>query len=178
MGYEVAGGLGVRLACPDRDVFVMVGDGSYLMMATELVTAVQEHIKVVTVLVQNHGFASIGSLSESRGSLRFGTWYRYRNQKTGRLDGQKLPIDLAANAASLGVEVIRTATAGEFAEAIKAAKAADHSVVIYVETDPLIEAPDSESWWDVPVSEVSTLKSTQQARKTYDKHKATQKLFL
>ena len=178
MGYEVAGGLGVRLACPDRDVFVMVGDGSYLMMATELVTAVQEGIKIITVLVQNHGFASIGSLSESLGSQRFGTKYRYRNPQSGRLDGDKLPVDLAANAASLGIEVIKTTTPGEFAEAIKAAKAADHSVVIYVETDPLIGAPDSESWWDVPVSETSTLDSTQQARKTYDQHKASQKLYL
>jgi 3D-(3,5/4)-trihydroxycyclohexane-1,2-dione acylhydrolase (decyclizing) len=178
MGYEVAGGLGIRLACPDRDVFVMVGDGSYLMMATELVTAVQEDIKIITVLVQNHGYASIGSLSESLGSQRFGTKYRYRNPDTGRLDGDKLPVDLAANAASLGVEVIKTTTAGEFAEAVKAAKAADHSIVIYVETDPLIGAPDSESWWDVPVSETSTLESTQQARKTYEEHKATQKLFL
>ena len=178
MGYEVAGGLGVRLACPDRDVFVMVGDGSYLMLATELVTAVQEGIKIITVLVQNHGFASIGSLSESLGSQRFGTRYRYRNPETGRLDGEKLPVDLAANAASLGVEVIRTATADEFADAIKAAKTADRSIVIFVETDPLIDAPDSESWWDVPVSETSTLESTQQARKTYDEHKATQRLFL
>jgi 3D-(3,5/4)-trihydroxycyclohexane-1,2-dione acylhydrolase (decyclizing) len=178
MGYEVAGGLGIRLACPDRDVFVMVGDGSYLMMATELVTAVQEGIKIITVLVQNHGYASIGSLSESLGSQRFGTKYRYRNPETGRLDGEKLPVDLAANAASLGVEVIKTTTAGEFAEAVKAAKSADHSIVIYVETDPLIGAPDSKSWWDVPVSEVSRLESTQQARKTYEEHKATQKLFL
>jgi len=178
MGYEVAGGLGIRLACPDRDVFVMVGDGSYLMMATELVTAVQEGIKIITVLVQNHGYASIGSLSESLGSQRFGTKYRYRNPETGRLDGEKLPVDLAANAASLGVEVIKTTTAGEFAEAVKAAKSADHSIVIYVETDPLIGAPDSKSCWDVPVSEVSRLESTQQARKTYEEHKATQKLFL
>jgi 3D-(3,5/4)-trihydroxycyclohexane-1,2-dione acylhydrolase (decyclizing) len=178
MGYEVAGGVGVRLACPDRDVFVMVGDGSYLMMATELVTAVQEGIKIITVLVQNHGFASIGSLSESLGSQRFGTSYRYRNPDSGRLNGAKLPVDLAANAASLGVEVIKSSTAGELAEAIKAAKAVDHSVVIYVETDPLIGAPESESWWDVPVSETSTLDSTQRARKSYDEHKATQKLFL
>jgi 3D-(3,5/4)-trihydroxycyclohexane-1,2-dione acylhydrolase (decyclizing) len=178
MGYEIAGGLGVRLACPDRDVFVMVGDGSYLMMATELVTAVQEGIKIITVLVQNHGYASIGSLSESLGSQRFGTRYRYRNPETGRLDGDKLPVDLAANAASLGVDVIKTTTAGEFAEAIKAAKTADHSIVIHVETDPLIDAPDSESWWDVPVSATSTLESTREARKTYEEHKATQKLFL
>jgi 3D-(3,5/4)-trihydroxycyclohexane-1,2-dione acylhydrolase (decyclizing) len=178
MGYEVAGGLGVRLACPDRDVFVMVGDGSYLMMATELVTAVQEGIKIITVLVQNHGYASIGSLSESLGSQRFGTKYRYRNRQTGRLDGDKLPVDLAANAASLGVDVIRTATGAELADAIKKAKSAQRSVVIHVETDPLIGAPDSESWWDVPVSATSTLDSTQQARMTYDEHKATQRLFL
>ena len=178
MGYEVAGGLGVRLACPDRDVFVMVGDGSYLMMATELATAVQEGIKIITVLVQNHGYASIGSLSESLGSQRFGTKYRYRNPESGRLDGEKLPIDLAANAASFGIEVFKTSTAAEFADAIKAAKAATESVVIYVETDPLIGAPDSESWWDVPVSETSTLDSTQDARKTYEQHKATQRLFV
>ncbi len=178
MGYEVAGGLGVRLACPDRDVFVMVGDGSYLMMATELATAVQEGIKIITVLVQNHGYASIGSLSESLGSQRFGTRYRYRNPETGRLDGEKLPIDLAANAASFGLEVFRPSTAAEFADAIKAAKAATESVVIHVETDPLIDAPDSESWWDVPVSETSTLDSTRDARKTYEQHKATQRLFV
>ena len=178
MGYEVAGGLGVRLACPDRDVFIMVGDGSYLMMATELATAVQEGIKVITVLVQNHGYASIGSLSESLGSQRFGTQYRYRNPKSGRLDGDKLPLDLAANAASFGLEVIKTSTAGEFADAVKAAKASADPIVIYVETDPLIGAPDSESWWDVPVSATSTLQSTQDARKVYDDHKATQKLFL
>ena len=178
MGYEVAGGLGVRLACPDRDVFVMVGDGSYLMMATELVTAVQEGLKVIVVLVQNHGYASIGALSESLGSQRFGTRYRYRNPKTGRLDGARLPVDLAANAASLGVDVTRVVTAGELAAAIKAAKASERSTVIHVETDPLVDAPESESWWDVPVSETSTLESTQSARASYDEHKATQRLFL
>ena len=178
MGYEVAGGLGVRLACPDRDVFVMVGDGSYLMMATELATAVQEGIKIITVLVQNHGYASIGSLSESLGSQRFGTKYRYRNPTSGRLDGDVLPLDLAANAASFGLEVIKTSTAAEFGDAIKAAKASDDPVVIYVETDPLISAPDSDAWWDVPVSATSTLESTQSARTVYDEHKATQKLFL
>jgi 3D-(3,5/4)-trihydroxycyclohexane-1,2-dione acylhydrolase (decyclizing) len=178
MGYEVAGGIGVRMACPDRDVFVMVGDGSYLMMATELATAVQEDIKIITVLVQNHGYASIGSLSESLGSQRFGTRYRYRNPESGRLDGDNLPIDLAANAASFGLEVIKTSTAGEFADAVKAAKAAEHACVIYVETDPLINAPDSESWWDVPVSATSALESTQQAREVYQEHKSTQRQFL
>ena len=159
MGYE-AGGLGAA-GCTGPDVFVMVGDGSYLMMATELATAVQERIKIITVLVQNHGFASIGSLSESLGLQRFGTRYRLRNPETGWLDGDKLPLDLAANAASFGLEVIKATTTAELGDAIKKAKAADSSVVIYVETDLLIGAPDSESWWDVPVSETSTLDSTQ-----------------
>jgi 3D-(3,5/4)-trihydroxycyclohexane-1,2-dione acylhydrolase (decyclizing) len=174
MGYEVAGGLGVRMADPSRDVFVMVGDGSYLMMATELVTAVQEGIKVIVVLVQNHGFASIGSLSEALGSQRFGTAYRYRSDD-GRLDGAKLPVDLAANAASLGAHVVKAVTAAEFSDAVKVAKASDHTTVIHVETDPMIPAPDSESWWDVPVSEVSTLESTQAAYRTYADWKKIQR---
>ncbi len=177
MGYEVAGGVGVAMACPDRDVVVMVGDGSYLMMATELVTAVQEHVKVITVLVQNHGYASIGALSEELGSQRFGTRYRYRGG-SGRLDGERLPVDLAANAESLGVTVLRTRTPDEFAAALREAKAGDESVVVHVETDPLVPAPDSRSWWDVPVAEVASLDSTQRARKTYDQFKATQKPFL
>lgn len=174
MGYEIAGGLGVRMADDTRDVFVMVGDGSYLMMATELVTAVQEGIKVIVVLVQNHGFASIGSLSEALGSQRFGTSYRYRSDD-GRLDGDKLPVDLAANAASLGADVIKVATASEFGDAVKVAKASDRTTVIHVETDPMIPAPDSESWWDVPVSEVSALDSTRAAYATYSDWKKIQR---
>ncbi|MDF3313231.1 3D-(3,5/4)-trihydroxycyclohexane-1,2-dione acylhydrolase (decyclizing) [Rhodococcus sp. T2V] len=177
MGYEVAGGIGAKMACPDRDVFIMVGDGSYLMMATELVTAVQENVKVIVVLVQNHGFASIGSLSESLGSQRFGTDYRYRGDN-GRLDGDILPVDLAANAASLGADVIRANTAAEFADAVKVAKASDTTTVIHVETDPRIAAPDSESWWDVPVSSTSTLESTQNAYETYAQWKKIQRPFL
>lgn len=174
MGYEIAGGIGVRMAAPDRDVFIMVGDGSYLMMATELVTAVQEGVKVIPVLVQNHGFASIGGLSESLGSQRFGTAYRYRTAD-GRLDGAKLPVDLAANAASLGADVIKVSTAGEFTDAVKVAKAAENTTVIHVETDPLVFAPDSHSWWDVPVSEVSTLESTQSAYARYADWKKVQR---
>ncbi|ABG93177.1 probable acetolactate synthase [Rhodococcus jostii RHA1] len=177
MGYEIAGGIGAKMACPDRDVFIMVGDGSYLMMATELVTAVQENVKVIVVLVQNHGFASIGSLSESLGSQRFGTDYRYRGD-SGRLDGDILPVDLAANAASLGADVIRANTAAEFADAVKVAKASDNTTVIHVETDPRIAAPDSESWWDVPVSSTSTLDSTRTAYETYAQWKKIQRPFL
>jgi 3D-(3,5/4)-trihydroxycyclohexane-1,2-dione acylhydrolase (decyclizing) len=178
MGYEVAGGLGAKLACPDRDVFVLVGDGSYLMMPGELVTAVQEQVKLIVVLVDNHGFASIGALSQSLGSQRFGTAYRFRSAESGRLDGDLLPVDLAANAESLGVDVIRAGSADQFAAAVKTAKAAPTTTVIYVETDPLQAAPDSDSWWDVPVSETATLESTRAARTTYEKHKADQRAFL
>jgi 3D-(3,5/4)-trihydroxycyclohexane-1,2-dione acylhydrolase (decyclizing) len=178
MGYEVAGGIGAKMADPSREVYIMVGDGSYLMMAQELVTAVQERIKVVVVLVQNHGFHSIGALSEELGSQRFGTWYRYRNPETGRLDGDVLPVDLGANAASLGVTVLRANGVEEFRKALSQAKAVEGPVMVHVETDPLVHAPDSRSWWDVPVSEVAGLDSTNAARRTYEAHKASQKPFL
>jgi 3D-(3,5/4)-trihydroxycyclohexane-1,2-dione acylhydrolase (decyclizing) len=178
MGYEVAGGIGAKMADPSREVYIMVGDGSYLMMAQELVTAVQERIKVVVVLVQNHGFHSIGALSEELGSQRFGTWYRYRNPETGRLDGDVLPVDLGANAASLGVTVLRANGVEEFRKALSQAKSVEGPVMVHVETDPLVHAPDSRSWWDVPVSEVAGLDSTNAARRTYEAHKASQKPFL
>jgi 3D-(3,5/4)-trihydroxycyclohexane-1,2-dione acylhydrolase (decyclizing) len=148
------------------------------MMAQELVTAVQEGVKIVVVLVQNHGFASIGALSEEVGAPRFGTWYRYRNPDTGRLDGDVLPVDLGANAESLGVRVLRAKTIDEFRAALREAKAATGPVMVHVETDPLVHAPDSESWWDVPVSEVAGLDTTNGARQTYEAQKAKQKPFL
>jgi 3D-(3,5/4)-trihydroxycyclohexane-1,2-dione acylhydrolase (decyclizing) len=175
MGYEIAGGLGARMACPDRDVFVMVGDGSYLMMAQELVTAVQEGIKIIVVLVQNHGFASIGALSDSVGCQRFGTSYRYRNSQSRRLDGAVLPVDLAANAESLGLRVLRATDIEEFRAALQNAKRGNDPVMVHIETDPLAPAPDSESWWDVPVAEVSRLDTTRAARATYEHNKATQR---
>jgi 3D-(3,5/4)-trihydroxycyclohexane-1,2-dione acylhydrolase (decyclizing) len=178
MGYEIAGGLGVKLAAPDREVFVLVGDGSYLMMAQEMVTAVQEGIKLTIVLVQNHGFASIGALSESLGSQRFGTRYRFRNADTGRLDGDTLPVDLAANAASLGADVLRAKTIEEFRDALAKAKASRRTTVIEVETDPLAPVPSAESWWDVPVAEVASLDSTQKARAEYDAAKSAQRPYL
>jgi 3D-(3,5/4)-trihydroxycyclohexane-1,2-dione acylhydrolase (decyclizing) len=178
MGYEIAGGLGAKLAAPDREVFVLVGDGSYLMMAQEIVTAVAEGIKLNIVLVQNQGFASIGALSESLGSQRFGTAYRYRNPATGMLDGDLLPVDLAANAASLGADVLRTKTVKELNEALEQAKNSDRTTVIYIETDPLAPVPSSQSWWDVPVSEVSELTTTRNARASYEAAKRNQRRFL
>jgi 3D-(3,5/4)-trihydroxycyclohexane-1,2-dione acylhydrolase (decyclizing) len=178
MGYEIAAALGVKMAAPDREVFSLVGDGSYLMMAQEIVTAVSENIKLVLVVIQNHGFASIGDLSEKLGSQRFGTYYRFRNPQTGLLDGDKLPIDLAANVESLGADVIRVKTIDEFRGALAKAKAATKTTCVYIETDPLAPVPSSNSWWDVPVSEVSQLDSTQQARKTYEQYKAIQRPYV
>ena len=178
MGYEIAGGLGAKMAAPDREVFVLVGDGSYLMMAQEIVTAVSEGIKLNIVLVQNQGFGSIGSLSESLGSQRFGTRYRYRDPSSGRLDGDVLPVDLAANAASLGADVIRARTVSELQAALAQSRASDRTTVTYIEADPLAPVPSSESWWDVPVSQTSALDSTQQARKAYETAKRDQKLYL
>ena len=178
MGYEIAGGLGAKLACPDREVYVLVGDGSYLMMAQELVTAVQENVKLTVVLVNNHGFASIGALSETVGTPRFGTWYRARNQETGRLDGDVLPLDFVANAQSLGVKAWRAHSIDAFSEALIAAKSVPGPVLIEIEVDPLVPAPDSGSWWDVPVAEVSQLDATLQARKSYEDEKGHQRHFL
>ena len=181
MGYEIPASVGIRLADPSRDVFAMVGDGGYLMMPTELVTAVQERVKVIVVLVQNHGFHSIGSLSESLGSQRYGTRYRYRDGSTGRLEGEVLPVDLAANARSLGAHVIEVHSVAQLREAIAEAKAAPADagpVVIHVETDPTVQAPDGESWWDVPVAEVSAIETTGAARADYVAHKSAQRALL
>jgi 3D-(3,5/4)-trihydroxycyclohexane-1,2-dione acylhydrolase (decyclizing) len=177
MGYEIAGGLGVKMALDEgREVFVMVGDGSYLMMSSELVTAVQEGIKLIVVLVQNHGFASIGALSESVGAQRFGTRYRYR---TGSgLDGDVLPVDLAANAASLGAQVLTARTTAELRKALSRARAASVTTVVHVETDPMRPSPDGGAWWDVPVAEVSGLDTVREARARYDKDKQAQRFYL
>ena len=187
MGYEIAGGLGAKrglLADGDqRDVVVMVGDGSYLMLNTELVTAVAEGIKLIVVLVQNHGYASIGHLSETVGSERFGTKYRaYDPQARNFQSGDVLPVDLAANARSYGLDVIEInpspAAVQDLKDAIATARASDRSTFIHVNSDPLIYAPDGAGWWDVPVAETSTLEATQQARTEYEQQRAAQRPLL
>jgi 3D-(3,5/4)-trihydroxycyclohexane-1,2-dione acylhydrolase (decyclizing) len=183
MGYEIAGGLGVRRAAPDRDVIVMVGDGSYLMLHSELATAVAERIKIIVVIVQNHGFASIGRLSESVGSERFGTKYRFFDPEARNFDGDAvLPVDLAANARSYGIDVIEIQPGPDatpaLGRAVVAAKARDTATVIHINSDPLVYAPDGEGWWDVPVAEVSTLDSTGRAREEYVRQRARQRPLL
>jgi 3D-(3,5/4)-trihydroxycyclohexane-1,2-dione acylhydrolase (decyclizing) len=174
MGFEIAGALGIKMADPTREVYALVGDGSYLMMAQEIVTAVADGLKLVIVLVQNHGFASIGALSESLGSQRFGTSYRYRGGDDD-YDGGYLPVDLAANAESLGAAVIRCRTIADLVESLQKARDADRLTVVHIETDPLSPVPSSESWWDVPVSEASELESTRAARTAYEAAKRAQR---
>ncbi|MEU7304910.1 3D-(3,5/4)-trihydroxycyclohexane-1,2-dione acylhydrolase (decyclizing) [Streptomyces sp. NPDC007206] len=178
MGYEVAAGLGAKMADPTREVVVLVGDGSYLMMAQEIVTMVSEGLKVIIVLVQNHGFASIGALSESLGSQRFGTKYRFRDGDSGLLDGDVLPVDLAANASSLGADVLHAASVEEFRTAMEKAKAAHRTTVVHVETDLYGPNPPGHGWWDVPVSQTSALDSTRAAYETYAARKQAQRHYL
>jgi 3D-(3,5/4)-trihydroxycyclohexane-1,2-dione acylhydrolase (decyclizing) len=187
MGYEIAGGLGVKRGLladdDDRDVVVMVGDGSYLMLNTELVTAVAEGIKLIVVIVQNHGYASIGHLSETVGSARFGTQYRRLDPQRQDFQGDEVvPIDLAMNARSYGVDVVDIpagpTVTDDLRAAVLAAKQSQRTTVIHVVTDPLVYGPDNESWWDVPVAEVSTVESTQRARAEYEQRRAAQRPLL
>jgi 3D-(3,5/4)-trihydroxycyclohexane-1,2-dione acylhydrolase (decyclizing) len=177
MGYEVAGGLGAKLADPERPVYVLVGDGSWLMMSSELVTAVQEHLPLICILVNNHGFASIGGLSSSLGSDRFGTEYRYRGED-GQLSGDWLPIDLAGSAASLGAEVMRATTRRELETALDDARSRQQPVAIVVDTDARQSVPDYESWWDVAVAETSTSVSVAAARRAFDDARVRQRPYL
>jgi 3D-(3,5/4)-trihydroxycyclohexane-1,2-dione acylhydrolase (decyclizing) len=166
MGYEIAGGLGVKMAAPDREVYVMVGDGSYLMMAQEIHTSIQEACKLNIVLLDNHGFSSIGGLSEACGSGGFGT--HYRSRKNGRLEGSTLEVDFVANAASLGAVATRVQTLDELKDALIAARAAPRTTVTVIEVDRDIRVPGYESWWDVPIAEVAEMESVRAARRAYE----------
>jgi 3D-(3,5/4)-trihydroxycyclohexane-1,2-dione acylhydrolase (decyclizing) len=174
MGYEIAGGLGVKMADPSREVYVLIGDGSYLMMAQEIVTALQEHIKINIVLLDNHGFSSIGGLSRACGSEGFGTEYRYRN---GNDAGKPIPVDFAANAASLGAFTVRATSHSELAEALAKCRAQNRVSVVVVETDYNDRVGGYESWWDVPIAEVSKSEKVQQAFGRYEESKKRERSF-
>ncbi len=178
MGYEIAGGLGIKMADPSREVYVMVGDGSYLMMAQEIATAVQEGIKLNIVLLDNHGFASIGGLSDAVGAQEFGTEYRMRDEQTGQLDGENVPTDLATNAESLGAYVLRPEGKEGLMRAIEEARTIDRTTVIAVEVDRDVRVSGYESWWDVPVAEVSTVEEVQKAREEFEVMVKKERYFL
>ncbi|MFE3494177.1 thiamine pyrophosphate-dependent enzyme, partial [Streptomyces sp. NPDC059175] len=180
MGYEIPAAIGVAMAAPGRPVWALVGDGTYLMNPTEIVTAVQENVPIKVVLLQNHGYASIGGLSESVGSERFGTAYRHR-EDDGAYTGAPLPVDLAANAASLGMRVIRAQTVRDLREALAEARAADVPTCVYVETetaDTVSGPPPAQAWWDVPVAATATRSSAVKAREEYDRQVAARRHHL
>jgi 3D-(3,5/4)-trihydroxycyclohexane-1,2-dione acylhydrolase (decyclizing) len=182
MGYEIAGGLGVKLAAPEREVTVLVGDGSYLMLAQEIVTSVQEGLKLLIVLLDNRGFKSIGGLSRSLGQGGFGTRYGYPvgghlpgDDDTGEL--KPLPVDLAGNARSLGAQVYEASGTDEFVKAFRAAKESPTTAVVHVRCDRYASVPSYGSWWDVPVAEVSEMDSVRAARTAWERMRGTERLF-
>jgi 3D-(3,5/4)-trihydroxycyclohexane-1,2-dione acylhydrolase (decyclizing) len=175
MGYEISGGLGVKMAAPDREVYVMVGDGSYLMMAQEIVTSLQEGYKLNIIVLDNHGFSSIGGLSRACGNQGMGTEYRYR--RNGKLNGEVIAVDFAANAKSLGAEVVRANTRDDLRQALIDARKNSKTSVVVIETAYAQRVPGYESWWDVPISEVSEIKSVQEARAKYVEAKKKQRAF-
>ena len=177
MGYECAAGIGAKMACPDREIFVMVGDGNYLMMNNEIVTAIQEGIRYTIILLNNSGFGSIGGLSQSIGSQRFGTKYRYRDKKTGLLSGDKLPVNFAENARSLGAHVIEATDIDSLKKALHEAKKQTVTTVITIDTD-LYKGIPGYAWWEVPVSEVCEIDSVKEAYKYYKENKKKQRYHL
>ncbi|MCG7524622.1 3D-(3,5/4)-trihydroxycyclohexane-1,2-dione acylhydrolase (decyclizing) [Streptomyces sp. OfavH-34-F] len=179
MGYEIPAAIGVQLAAPGRPVWALVGDGTYLMNPTEIVTAVQENLPVKLVVLQNHGYASIGGLSEATGAERFGTDYRHRED--GGFTGPPLPVDLAANAASLGMRVLRASTVAELRAALALARAADRPVCVHVETATPAAgqgAPPAQAWWDVPVAATATRPQAVAAREEYERHRTGRRRHL
>ena len=176
MGYEVAGGLGVKMADPEREVYVLVGDGSYLMLAQEIATSVQEGVKLNIVVVDNQGFASIGALSEACGSAGYGTEYRFR--RNGSLSGAKIPVDFVENARSLGAHAVRATTRAELEDAVRAMPGHDRTSVVVVAVDRDQRVGGYESWWDVPIAEVSAVEAVRAARKDWESAVKRERYYL
>ena len=178
MGYEIAGGLGIKMADPTRDVYVLVGDGSYLMLAQEIITSIQENYKLIIVLINNDGHSSIGGLSQATGAQGFATRFRYRDHDTGELQGDILPVDLAANAKSLGANVIEVTTPHALKVALQEARDNDRTTVVKIDVDYDVRVPQYESWWDVPVAEVSEVDTAKDAYQEYKEAKQKERYFL
>jgi 3D-(3,5/4)-trihydroxycyclohexane-1,2-dione acylhydrolase (decyclizing) len=175
MGYEIAGGLGAKMADPSREVYVMVGDGSYLMLHTEIVTSIQEGYKLTIVVTDNGGFQCIRGLQMSAGSPSFGNELRYRDRRTNRLEGDYLPIDFARNAESLGAVAYRATSESDLRSALDRARAETRTVVIHVPIQKDARVPGFESWWDVPVAEVSAEPGVQSALASYEQARSRQR---
>jgi 3D-(3,5/4)-trihydroxycyclohexane-1,2-dione acylhydrolase (decyclizing) len=177
MGYEIPGALGAKMADPSREVYAFIGDGSYLLAGQEVMTAVQENLKLTVLLVDNQGYGSIAALSETRGSQGFGCRFDHRGDD-GQLTGARVGIDLPANAAAYGADVFEATTPDELRQALSKAAETPNTAVIYVRVDEQGRFGGSGAWWDVPVAEVSTEESTRAARREYDEQAAGQRLYL
>jgi len=178
MGYEIPAAMGVKIADPSREVYAFVGDGTYLMMPSDILTSVQEGIKIIMIVVDNHGFASIGGLSQSLGSGGFGTRFRMRDLQSGQLDGEYLPVDFEANARSLGADATTVCNIDEFKKALQDARKTTKTTVIVVKTEREVRVPGYDSWWDVAVAETSTIDSVKQARAEYEEALKKERYFL
>ena len=178
MGYEIPAAMGVKIADLSREVYAFVGDGTYLMMPSDILTSVQEGIKIIIVVVDNHGFASIGGLSQSLGSGGFGTRFRMRDSQSGQLDGEYLPVDFAANARSLGADAIDVCSMDDFKQALQDARKTARTTVVVVKADREVSVPGYDSWWDVAVAETSTMDSVKQARAGYEEALKKERYFL
>jgi 3D-(3,5/4)-trihydroxycyclohexane-1,2-dione acylhydrolase (decyclizing) len=176
MGYEVAGALGVKLAQPEREVYAVVGDGSYLMLNHEIVTSLQEGRKITVVLLDNHGFQCIRSLQRSCGGRSFGNEFRLRDSGSGRLEGEYAAIDYVANARSLGAAAFEARDEAALVAALKQARSETRTCLVHVAVDPSAELPGF-SWWDVPVAEVSGQELAQQTRQRYEEALARRRLY-
>lgn len=177
MGYEIPAAMGIKMADPSREVYAIIGDGNYLMMSQEIVTSIQEGVKIVVIVLDNHGYASIGGLSESLGCDRFGTKLKARGSD-GQLSGPNLSVQFEQNAASLGASATRIARIDELAPALQKAKECDRTSVVVLETCLEAGLPSYETWWDVPISETSKLDSVQRARQIYDECRQDERHFL
>jgi 3D-(3,5/4)-trihydroxycyclohexane-1,2-dione acylhydrolase (decyclizing) len=178
MGYEIAAGLGVRLADPHREVVVMVGDGSYLMMNSEIVTAVAEGLRLTVVVVDNHGFQCILALQRSVGVPDFGNELRFRDPASNRLSGGYVPVDFRAHAEAMGATATFARTPDELRGALDRAKDQPGVTVIVVPAEPEKRMPSFETWWDVPVAAASRRATVRDARDSYEDARTRQRTEL
>ena len=168
MGYEIPGGLGVRMAQSDGEVYVMIGDGTYLMNPTELVTAMQENLKLTLIIAENHGYQIIRRLQMGRAGVSFGNEFRARDPRTNRLEGDYLTIDFAKNAESMGARAWHVTTPDELRQALQEARAETRSCAIVMEVEKHRYGPASEVWWDVAAAETTNTEVTQELRAEYE----------
>ncbi len=177
MGYELPAALGARMSRTEGEVFVLIGDGTYLMNPTELVTAAQENLKITVVISENHGFQSIRGLQMARAGRSFGNEFRHRDRATNRLEGDFVEIDFAGNAASMGARTWNVGTPEELRSALGEARDHSGASVIVAETEKYRGLPWSQVWWDVAAAEASGDPVTRELRAEYERDRTRLQRF-